>query len=80
GSAALDLAFVACGRHDGYFEIGVAPWDIAAGILLVTEAGGRVTGWPGDAEPPIVTGRILASNGRIHEGLEALAARWVERI
>ena len=40
GSAALDLAFVAAGRVDGYFEIGLSPWDIAAGLLLVTEAGG----------------------------------------
>jgi myo-inositol-1(or 4)-monophosphatase len=80
GSAALDLAFTAAGRVEGYFEIGLSPWDVAAGILLVTEAGGRVTGWPGDAEPPVVTGRILASNARIHDGLEALAARWVGRI
>ena len=72
GSAALDLAFTAAGRVEGFFELGLAPWDVAAGILLVTEAGGRVTGWPGDAEPPIVTGRVLASNGRIHEGLWAL--------
>ncbi|HSU13384.1 MAG TPA: inositol monophosphatase family protein [Longimicrobium sp.] len=80
GSAALDLAFTAAGRVDGFFEVGLAPWDVAAGILLVTEAGGRITGWPGDAEPPLATGRILASNGRIHPDLEALAARWVERI
>ncbi|HEX8907037.1 MAG TPA: inositol monophosphatase family protein [Longimicrobiaceae bacterium] len=80
GSAALDLAFTAAGRVEGFFEVGLAPWDVAAGILLVTEAGGRVSGWPGDAEPPLVTGRILASNGRIHGELEALAGRWVERI
>jgi myo-inositol-1(or 4)-monophosphatase len=80
GSAALDLAFTAAGRVEGFFEIGLAPWDVAAGILLVTEAGGRVTGWPGDADPPLVTGRILASNGRIHADLEALAGRWVQRI
>jgi len=80
GSAALDLAFTAAGRVEGFFEIGLAPWDVAAGILLVTEAGGRVSGWPGDTEPPMVTGRVLASNGRIHEGLEELTARWVGRI
>jgi len=80
GSAALDLAFTAAGRVDGFFEVGLAPWDVAAGILLVTEAGGRVTGWPGDTEPPLATGRILASNARIHAELEALAGRWVERI
>ena len=80
GAAALDLAYVAAGFTEGFFETGLSPWDVAAGILLVTEARGRVSGWSGDAEPPIVTGRILASNGRIHEGLGALAARWVERI
>src|SRR5215218_6770701 len=76
GSAALDLAYVACGRHDGYFEIGVAPWDIAAGILMVTEAGGRVTGWPGDTAPPIATGRILATNGAVHGWLEEKVANY----
>lgn len=80
GSAALDLAFTAAGRVDGYFEVGLAPWDLAAGVLLVTEAGGRVTGWPGDAGPPVATGRILASNGRIHGELWALAERWVDRL
>jgi len=80
GSAALDLAYVAAGRLDGFFEIGLAPWDVAAGILLVTEAGGRVTGWPGDGAPPIVTGRIIASNGRMHEGLESLIEPYTARI
>ena len=75
GSAALDLAFVAAGRVEGFFEIGLAPWDVAAGMLLVTEAGGRVTGWPGDAEGPLRSGRVLASNGRIHGWMEALTAR-----
>ena len=49
GSAALDLAYVACGRSDGYFEAGLQPWDIAAGILLVREAGGRVCDYRGAA-------------------------------
>jgi myo-inositol-1(or 4)-monophosphatase len=80
GSAALDLAFTAAGRVDAFFEIGLAPWDVAAGMLLVTEAGGRVTGWPGDAGPPLATGRILASNGLIHDALAALVARWVDRL
>ena len=65
GSAALDLASVACGRFDGFWEFGLHPWDTAAGVLLVREAGGVVTNFsgqpyrPGDYE-------ILASNGRIH--------------
>ena len=80
GSAALDLAFTAAGRVEAFFEIGLAAWDVAAGMLLVTEAGGRVTGWPGDTEPPLATGRILASNGHVHAALEALTARWVDRL
>jgi myo-inositol-1(or 4)-monophosphatase len=75
GSAALDLAFVAAGRVEGFFEIGLAPWDVAAGMLLVAEAGGRVTGWPGDVEPPLHSGRILATNAGIHPWLQALAAK-----
>ncbi|HET7322092.1 MAG TPA: inositol monophosphatase family protein [Longimicrobiaceae bacterium] len=74
GAAALDLAYVAAGRVDGYFEIGLKPWDVAAGFLLVTEAGGRVTGWPGDAEPPLHTGRVIASNGPVHAWLEGVIA------
>ncbi|HET6229698.1 MAG TPA: inositol monophosphatase family protein [Longimicrobiaceae bacterium] len=76
GSAALDLAFVAAGRVEGFFETGLAPWDVAAGMLLVTEAGGRVGGWPGDATGPLSTGRVLASNGRIHGWLEEMTAPY----
>jgi myo-inositol-1(or 4)-monophosphatase len=76
GAAALDLAFVAAGRVDGYFEIGLAPWDVSAGILIVTEAGGRVTGWPGDRELPFESGRVLASNGRFHGWLESALGEY----
>lgn len=65
GSAALDLAYVACGRYDGYWEYHVEPWDMAAGALIVTEAGGVVSGLAGTARPP-VAGPILASNGPLH--------------
>jgi myo-inositol-1(or 4)-monophosphatase len=66
GAAALDLAYVACGRLDGYWEMGLNPWDVAAGTLIVQEAGGRVTDFDGlDAEHPSGK-RIVASNGRIH--------------
>lgn len=71
GSAALDLAYVACGRLDGYWEFGLNPWDMAAGLLLVTEAGGRVSdmrGGPADLRGP----HVVADNGRIHEELLAL--------
>jgi myo-inositol-1(or 4)-monophosphatase len=65
GSAALDLAYVACGRFDGYWEMKLNPWDIAAGILLVEESGGMVTDWQG-GKFDIFKGILLASNGRIH--------------
>lgn len=65
GSAALDLAYVASGRLDGYWERGLKPWDMAAGILLVTEAGGQVSSY--DQTPiDLKSGKILASNGHIH--------------
>jgi myo-inositol-1(or 4)-monophosphatase len=66
GSAALDLAAVACGRLDGYWEYKLSPWDWAAGILLVEEAGGRVTDEQGGAVGLKPFG-IVASNSRIHE-------------
>lgn len=65
GSAALDLAHVACGRLDGYWERGIAPWDVAAGIVLLEEAGGKVTAYDGSLIN-IQSGRILATNGHIH--------------
>jgi len=73
GSAALDFAYVACGRFDGYWEIHLAPWDVAAGLLLVEEAGGRISDF--DAGPAPASGaRIVSSNGRIHAAmLEVLA-------
>jgi myo-inositol-1(or 4)-monophosphatase len=66
GSAALDLAYVAAGRLDGYWERKINPWDVAAGSLLVAEAGGKVTDFTGRAYS-IYYHRILASNGHIHD-------------
>jgi myo-inositol-1(or 4)-monophosphatase len=68
GSAALDLAYVACGRLDAFWEFNLNPWDTAAGILLVEEAGGRVTDFAG-ARFRLKSDEILASNGLIHEEL-----------
>ncbi len=65
GSAALDLAYVAAGRIDAYWEWGLSPWDTAAGLLLVEEAGGKVTHHDG-GEIDLMTGEIVASNGSIH--------------
>jgi myo-inositol-1(or 4)-monophosphatase len=64
GAAALDLAWVACGRMDGFWEIGLAPWDMAAGALLVREAGGLVGDLAGE-DRYMDSGRILASNGKL---------------
>jgi myo-inositol-1(or 4)-monophosphatase len=68
GSAALDLAYVACGRFDGFWEFGLHAWDVAAGTLLVREAGGSVTRADG-GEAALDARSILATNGRIHEEL-----------
>jgi myo-inositol-1(or 4)-monophosphatase len=65
GSASLDLAFVAAGRFDGYWERDLGPWDMAAGVLMVTEAGGRVTGADG-APLDLAGGHILAANADLH--------------
>ncbi|MDE2387559.1 MAG: inositol monophosphatase [Betaproteobacteria bacterium] len=64
GSAALDLAYVACGRYDGFWEIGLAPWDMAAGCLLITEAGGLVGDLEGN-ETQLESGQIIAGNPRV---------------
>lgn len=68
GSAALDLAYVACGRFDGFWENGLNPWDVAAGVLLIEEAGGRVTDFRG-GPLDIYTPKVLASNGLLHEAM-----------
>ena len=68
GSAALDLAYVAAGRLDGYWERGLQAWDMAAGSLLVEEAGGRVTAYDGSPFN-LYSGRILASNTKLHEAI-----------
>ncbi|MBX3300219.1 MAG: inositol monophosphatase [Acidobacteria bacterium] len=71
GSAAIDLAYVACGRFDGFWEEGLNPWDVAAGYLLIEEAGGHVSYYDGSRfsvyRPP-----ILASNGLIHSQMRSI--------
>jgi myo-inositol-1(or 4)-monophosphatase len=68
GSAALDLAYVAAGRCDGYWETGIKPWDIAAGIVLVKESGGYVTDFQGGSKM-MDNGEILAANDHLHQPL-----------
>src|SRR3546814_20164652 len=71
GAAALDLAWTACGRYDGYWEMGLAPWDVAAGTVIVRDAGGivedihHVDAWP-------ITGYVYAGNRHIAPALDAL--------
>jgi myo-inositol-1(or 4)-monophosphatase len=71
GSAALDLAWVAAGRYDGFWEEGLEAWDIAAGILMVREARGMVSEFDGRAKM-LQTGQILATNASIHGKLTKL--------
>ncbi|NNJ09697.1 inositol monophosphatase [Chloroflexales bacterium ZM16-3] len=68
GAAALDLAYVAAGRSDAHWELGLAPWDMAAGALLVCEAGGTLSDWRGEPWRP-GGDRLVASNGNIHAEL-----------
>ncbi len=73
GSAALDLAWVAAGSFDGFFELALGPWDVAAGGLLIQEAGGIVTDWTGDDRAWLDSGDILAGSPAVHEELRELA-------
>lgn len=66
GSAAIDLAWVAFGKFDAFYETGLMPWDVAAGIVLVREAGGTITDYRG-GDPPRLGAQILATNGVVHE-------------
>ena len=74
GSSALSLAYVACGRQEGFYEQDLWPWDIAAGILLVKEAGGRVTDFRGRPVRRLSDGQLVASNGRVHREMLRLLA------
>jgi myo-inositol-1(or 4)-monophosphatase len=71
GSAALDLCYVAAGRFEAFWEQYLKPWDVAAGVLIVTEAGGRVTGMDGSPFSS-AAGHLVASNGRIHDEMLAI--------
>jgi len=77
GSAAIDLAYTACGRFDGYWEMKLHPWDMAAGILLVEEAGGKITDFAG-APVDLFKGEVLASNGIIHEQMQQVLKQTLE--
>jgi myo-inositol-1(or 4)-monophosphatase len=78
GSAALDLAYVAAGRFEGFWEFGLKPWDVAAGVLLVEEAGGKITDLEGSAYP-LGGATILATNSLIHGEMLQTAAEIAVR-
>ncbi|AEH22730.1 inositol monophosphatase [Thermodesulfobacterium geofontis OPF15] len=75
GSAALDLAYVACGRYEGFWEPYLKPWDTSAGVLLVKEAGGEVTDYFGNPYHPFLN-TIVASNGKIHQQMIELTSKY----
>ena len=72
GSAALDLCYIACGRAEGFFERNLKPWDYAAGVAILREAGGCVTDFDGDVPSYRVPSDILASNGLIHDEMKKM--------
>ena len=72
GAASLDLAYVACGRLNGYIERNLKPWDFAAGALILEEAGGKITNYQGRPVDYCKNQDILASNGRIHDEIAEL--------
>ncbi len=78
GCTSLSLAYVACGRQDGFYERDLWPWDIAAGVLLVHEAGGRVTDFTGHPVQ-LAEGRVIASNGSIHAPMVSILSRHLQR-
>jgi myo-inositol-1(or 4)-monophosphatase len=76
GSAALDLSYIAAGRFDGFWEVNLNPWDMAAGVLFVQEAGGKVTDFSG-APSSIYNKQVLATNGVIHDAMLGVLRKGV---
>ncbi len=79
GSAALDLCYIACGRFDGYWELGLSPWDIAAGSLIVKESGGTMSDFLGKPHNMLYRD-LMASNGKIHPALLEAAQIYIEAL
>jgi myo-inositol-1(or 4)-monophosphatase len=74
GGASLDLCWTAEGVFDGYFELALGPWDVAAGAIIVREAGGIVTDWEGDQSAWLSSGNILAGPPQVHAVLAGIAS------
>jgi myo-inositol-1(or 4)-monophosphatase len=79
GAAALDLCYVACGRFDAFWETGLQPWDLAAGTLIIREAGGLISSLDG-SEKHMESGHVLAGTPRIYKGLAKLCAKEIKTI
>lgn len=79
GAAAIDLAYTACGRFDGFWELRLGPWDIAAGILLILEAGGAVTDFQGGTDY-LKSGNVVAGNKEIHRIVLEVVGRYLRDI
>ena len=79
GSAALDMAYVACGRFDGFWEVILNAWDKAAGIIIVKEAGGMVTDFTGNGKNIIYNKNTLTTNGKIHADMLAVIKKTIQR-
>jgi myo-inositol-1(or 4)-monophosphatase len=75
GAAAIDLAYMACGRFEGFFEANLKPWDVAAGKIIIEEAGGRVTNFRG-GDAVIFEGEIIGAGPIFEEFLGTLQAKW----
>jgi myo-inositol-1(or 4)-monophosphatase len=75
GSAALDMAWTACGRFEGFYEYGLNPWDVAAGAIIVEEAGGLVTEF-NDGDNPIFGEDVNCTNGKIHQQLKQIISKY----
>ena len=75
GAAAIDLAYTACGRFEGFFEANLKPWDVAAGKIIIEEAGGKVTNFSGGDEV-IFEGEIIGAGPIFNEFLDILQSKW----
>ncbi len=77
GSAAIDLAYVACGRFEAFYEYGLHPWDVAAGIILVREAGGKVSDFDGN-EKNLTEKKLLASNNLVYSEILEIVSKFMK--